>query len=836
VTGGLPVSIGRAMVRLGHRFPWQVLGATAIVVALGVWGGTRLSFDTDVLNLMPRHDPVVKDFRSVLEQFGTLDTLLVGVEVGGEDRLETALALVDTLADDLRQSPHLAHVQAQLEDPVKLAEAVLRHAVLFLDDEGLRQLESRLTDEGLAARAADIRAAVDTPHGMLAKEFATRDPLGLLPMLLGRVSSTPSALRLDYSSGYLLAEDHSLVLLLAQPVAPAQDIAFDERLFEDMNGRIARARASLAEELGIDPASTPTVILGGGHRIAVEDATLIKRDVILNSVSSLVGVMLLFFMAYRRFAAAHYAFLPLAVGLALTFGFAAVTIGELSSATAGFAALLVGLGIDFTIVLYGRYIEARRSGLDIGDALDEMAAQSGPAVMLGAVTTVATFFSFFLTRFSGLRELGLLTGTGIVLMGISAFVLLPALVTIFDRGKGIPSHTRWLDLAPAIDWSRRHGRAVLALLAVGTLASVALLPRLEFVDDARNLRAPGNQGVVVQERIAAAYGLSFNAMMIRVAGPSEAEVLERLRRLGSGLDGLIEAGTLSSYQSVAILVPPPRVQARAIEWAKAHRELADPARVEATLSAALVGQGLVPAAFSDGLESFGEALAPTAPVTLEVWRGTPVESFLERSFRRDGPVVSTVVNVFPPPGKWRREAPRELVELVATVPGATLTGVNLVSARLREIVWRDALIAGLLGLIVVLSILLWEFRSLGWSAACLLPVAVGVLWSMGVMAAFGLALNLLNVFVITMVIGIGSDYGIHMLHRLREGAGRDELAETARAVTLAALTTVVGFGSLVTTHYPGLQSIGWMTSMGVVLSCLTAVLVLPIIVHGRGTS
>lgn len=830
------MSVALALVRLGHRFPWRVLGAAAVVVALGVWAGTRLSFDTDVLNLMPRHDPVVKDFRSVLEQFGTLDTLLVAVEVGGEDRLEIALALVDTLADELRESPHLAHVEAQLEDPVKLAEAVLRHAVLFLDDAGLRQLEARLTDEGLAARAGDIRAAVDAPHGMLAKEFATRDPLGLLPMLLGRVSNTPSALRLDYASGYLLSEDHSLVLLLAKPTSPAQDIAFDERLFEDMNERIARARASVAEEFGIDLASTPAVMLGGGHRIAVEDATLIKRDVILNSVSSVAGVMLLFFVAYRRFAAAHYAFLPLAVGLALTFGFAAVTIGELSSATAGFAALLVGLGIDFTIVLYGRYIEARRSGLDIGDALHEMAGHSGPSVMLGAVTTVATFFAFFLTRFSGLRELGLLTGMGIVLMGISAFILLPALVTVFDRGKEAPSHSRWLDLGPMIDWSLRHRRLVLALLAVGTVVSIALLPRLEFVDDARNLRAPGNQGVVVQERISAAYGLSFNAMMIRVAGPSEAEVFDRLRRLGRGLDDLVAAGTLSSYQSVAILVPPPETQNRAIAWARTNRQLADPPRVEAALSAALVERGLVAEAFSGGLDSLGEALAPSAPVTLDVWRGTPVESYLERSFRRDGGVVSTVVNVFPPPGKWRREAPRELVELVATVPGATLTGVNLVSARLREIVWRDALIAGLVGLLVVLAILLWELRSVGWSLACLLPVAVGVLWSLGVMAAFGLALNLLNVFVITMVIGIGSDYGIHMLHRLREGASLHELAETGRAVTLAALTTVVGFGSLVTTHYPGLQSIGWMTSMGVVISCMTAILVLPIVVRGRGTS
>ena len=68
---------------------------------------------------------------------------------------------------------------------------------------------------------------------------------------------------------------------------------------------------------------------------------------------------------------------------------------------------------------------------------------------------------------------------------------------------------------------------------------------------------------------------------------------------------------------------------------------------------------------------------------------------------------------------------------------------------------------------------------------------------------------------------------------MREGHTIEELAETARSVVVAALTTIVGFGSLVTTHYPGLQSMGWMVVMGVVFSCATAVLVLPLVAERR---
>ncbi|NWG00306.1 MAG: MMPL family transporter [Thermoanaerobaculaceae bacterium] len=819
----------RWLVRYGHRHPYPVLAAAAVVVVAGVVFGTHLAFDTDVMSLVPRHDPVIDEFRRTFERFGSMDTLIVAVRVPSEEELETSLRLVDLLTEELQQSPHLQHVRGQLQDPVRLAEAVLRHAVLFLDEEGLAAFGKQLQRDALFHRAADIRSALEAPHGMLAKELATRDPLGFLPLLLRRVSSTPSSLKIDFSSGYYLAEDHSLALVLAKPVRPPQDIGFDEELFADVTARVERAKALLAEEEELDTAQLPEVLLGGGYRIALEDARLIRSDIITNATMSVVGVMLLFFLAYRRLATAHVAFFPLATGLALTFVFAFFALGRVSSATSGFAALLVGLGIDFTIVMYGRYLEGRLAGLDIGQALDVMATFSGPAVLLGAVTTVGTFFTFFVTRFPGLRELGLLTGTGIVLLAVSAFLLLPALVTLFDRGRAPVPHSAWLDLRGVLGFAERHRRAVLVVWGAVTLASFALAPGLRLDDDVRNLRSPANAGVRIQEEVAQAFGFSFNSMIIRVRGADERELFERARAVTEGLDPLVAKGVLSSYESVVNLVPPLEAQERALEWLRDHADLSEPAAVRATLTAALEANGLVPEAFSAGLDALESTLRPAGPLTLDAWKGTPVEELLERSIRVEASGCETIVTVFPPPGMWRRTAPPELVRLVATVPGAALTGTNVVSERLRQVVWTDAALAGGVGLVVVFLMLLWEFASVGSALFCLIPVASGVAWTVGAMVLLDFPLNLLNIFVLTMVIGVGVDYGIHVLHRLREGGSREGLAETARMVVLAALTTIVGFGSLVTTHYPGLQSIGWMTSSGVLFACLAAIVVLPLL-------
>ncbi len=825
--------VPRALVRFGHRHARTVLAGAGLVMVAGVWLGTTLRFETDVLNLMPRHDPVVSEFRRVLEDFGSLDTLVVAVPVAGEDRLEATLGFVDSLAVELRASPYLARVDAQIDDPVKLAETVLRHAVLFLDADGLAALGDRLTPAGLAARAADIRADLDTPQGIVAKEFAERDPLGFLPLLLARINRTPASFKVDYSSGYYLAADHSMVLILAKPTGPAQDIDFDQAMISDLERRIAKVRRAAAEGEDAKPGDVPTVEIGGGHRTALEDATLIKRDIASNSISSVVGVLVLFFLAYRRVATAQYAFLPLGTGLACTFIFAALTLGELNSATSGFSALLVGLGIDFTIVTYGRYLEGRLAGMPPGEALEVMAARTGPAVMLGAITTVGTFFAFLATRFAGLREFGLLTGAGIVFMLVSAFLILPALVTVFDRGRPAVPPSRWLNLAPVLGWAERNARAVLAAAAVATALSVGALAFLRFDDDVRNLRAPSNQGVAVQERVSKAFGLSFNAMMIRVEAPDLATALDRVHSLAAGLDPLVAQGVISSYESVANLVPPRPSQERALAWIAGHRALTDPARVRHELDGAFARAGLVPSAFAPGLATLEAALRPAGPVSLDVWQGTPVQQVVERSLRKTASGVVTVINVFSPPGRWRREAPPELESLVRGVPGAHLTGVNLVSQRLRHTVWQDAALAGSLGLVLVLGLLWWDSRSLMSALLSMLPVATGVLWALGVMAVVGYPLNLLNVFVITMVIGVGSDYAIYMIQRVREGATIEQLAATARAVVLSALTTVVGFGTLVTTHYPGLRSMGWMASLGVTFAVFSAVVLVPLVLPKR---
>ena len=132
------------------------------------------------------------------------------------------------------------------------------------------------------------------------------------------------------------------------------------------------------------------------------------------------------------------------------------------------------------------------------------------------------------------------------------------------------------------------------------------------------------------------------------------------------------------------------------------------------------------------------------------------------------------------------------------------------------------------------AILLWiDYRRWLDTMITLAPLVMGIVWMLGAMALLGLAMNFMNIFVTTMIIGIGVDYGVHAVHRYREiqkrghGDLNHEVVETGKAIAVAAMSTMVGFGSLSLSHYPGLRSMGLVAILGAVSTCLVALTVLP---------
>jgi predicted RND superfamily exporter protein len=142
-------------------------------------------------------------------------------------------------------------------------------------------------------------------------------------------------------------------------------------------------------------------------------------------------------------------------------------------------------------------------------------------------------------------------------------------------------------------------------------------------------------------------------------------------------------------------------------------------------------------------------------------------------------------------------------------------------------------VCGSLALIATAALLLLDFRAVPAAAAALFPVVPAVGAMVLVSVATGIDFSFLALFAVVMLVGIGVDYGVHIVHRCRASAGdANTLAATGRAVLLAAATTVGGFGSLVFSSFPGLRAVGLFVATGVVVAALAALTATPGLVRG----
>ncbi len=838
------MSFARATRRLllaAGRRPLAVFAGTLLLLLLSLVAASRLRFDPDVLRLLPTDNPEVRVFQETLERFGSADVFVVATRIPEGAPLDPYEGFADRVSEGIEATGLFQSVDRRIGDPVSLLAEYLPRATLFLEAEARDRLAERLTDEAIVQRAAELRRLLDTPQAVAWRELLKLDPLGLAEVLLDRIGGARGPLAVDWTSGRYLSRDHRLLLVLGRPVRPPQDIDFNRTLHDAVAATVA-LEARRWRELSGEEGPPPEVFFGGRYMIGLDDAGLIRRDVIVNVASSLLGVLALFYLAYRRLSLLLLVFAPLACGLAITFGFSALAVGVLASTTAGVAALLVGLGNDFVIVLYGRYLHARQAGASLEQALSAMGGATARGVVVGAVTTAATFYAFLVTDFTGLWQMGLIVGTGILFCLVAVLLLVPAMIAWSEE------HHRRRERAPRLHlfafgveriahFAMARPGVVLALAALVSAASLAALPRLRFDDNVEALRPPGNRGILAQQEINRHFGTGFDHMSLVLEAPTLDGVLALSARAAREAERRVAAGVLGGYDAVTQVLPPLEAQRAALGWLAAERASArlDPARIEASVERAFAAEGLRLEPFRPGLELLFRALDPEGPVTRDAILALPEgAALLDRYLRETPRGWTSVVKVYNLPGRPKREVPEAAIDLAAELgPGANLTGINVLSRGLRGEIRRDALVSALLGVALV-ALLLWaDFRELRACGLALLPLALGVLWMIGAMVALDLHMNFMNIFVITMIIGIGVDYGIHVLHRFHEEAGHPEgdvraaVEETVRGVALAALTTVVGFGSLATSHYPGLVSMGAVAILGTLATALVAIAVVP---------
>ncbi len=846
---------------------------TALAVAASSWLGSHLALESDVLQLVPRGNRKIDTFKAALRDFGSIDYLMILLEAGegeGPDELED---FADGLADRLQKRHDLVQfVEYRFQPDAGFLKLFSENALLFLPPDELGQVAAKLSDEAILRQFRENRLAQASPTATLSENLVLHDPLGLMPLFINRLLGHRGALKIDLSDGYYLARDGKSLILLVKPTGHSQDMDFDRRLLDAVRSDVAETRAEIASDAG-PGAKAPGIVVrySGNHAIALEEAALVRQDVRFNLFASLIAVSGLYWLCYRRFAALLYSSVPLLVGQALTFAVAFFVFGKLNSASSSFTALLMGLGTDFTIVMYARYVEERQRGATLAEATQLMVGETGLGVFTGAITSAGTFYALCISSFGGLFDLGFLIGTGILLCALVIMFLLPAMIAwnegVRSRRSDVVKklHLQSFGFERVMPLCARYRWATVAVIVLLTGASAALALRLDFDDSLKALRSNRSASTRTLDDISDRFGASLSYMMAIAEGKTVDEAMARTQKIEERLAPFLRDETIGSEESILSYLPPAEQQEKVIEALRAgSHDTFDPARIEATFLRALEENGFRREPFADYLDRMHRFLTPSRPITVEDLSRQGLGRLVDRYVNRGPDGVRIVTYLYPTKREWKREAPPGLVEaLTAGDDGIVVTGTNVSGQEMRKVFVRDATRAVVLGLVLVFVLLLVDFytvagveaaqdparpgaaaaasraarmaKSLRLTAVAMLQLLTGVAMMLGLMKLAGIPINYVNAFVATMILGVGIDYSIHLVNRMNLNGGVVDpgLLETGKAVVMAALTNVGGFGTLMLGNYPALRSLGTVALFGSVTCLFTSLTLVPALMARR---
>lgn len=831
------------MHRIIYRFHKHILVLSVVLTLIAALLSSRLKLDLNLITLLPSDNPSVDIFFDVIETIGIQSTLIALVEMPQDIDQKDSEAIVEHLSKKYAQSRLITEIEYKSETRQlsNLYQIYLEYLPQLLKARDLNKLIQKLSDEGIHKQVLENKKILMTPFGILAKELVYVDPLGLRNFLESSLTVPTGQRTIRLHRGYYRIKRGDYIIFM-KPERPPQDVYFSKKLMAEVYSLEKVALSELTDKI-VGFSNKIKISYTGGYPIAVDDEAITKRDIKVTLLTSFIGVMLLFGLSFRTPRILFFVGLPMAVSLLWTIGFASLTFQRLHVLTCIFSCVLIGLGIDFAIHIVNRYFSADKANLTVPQRLELTFKESGMGILIGGVTTAVAFIGIGISDFRGFSELGIVTGIGILICLLVMFFLLPALLVYFSDWKNFPRTVKieGFGLNILLDRIQKHPRIVLVVTAVIIVLSAASGTRITFDDNLKNFRSVDSNVLRLQDKITDWLGGSTAAILLVTKEEPEASAMETSAAIYSSLAELKKSDMIAGIRSVSRYFLPPSQQRNNMEFIRRHTGFFDIKRIKKTFNQALVENGFeIRDLYDKYFESLSKALLEDKLFLPASVQDKELDRLLKIFIIRKDNAYKTVTYISPNTDLWSRSDTSQFREMIIRKLEESgvkrsryvLTGPNLLSGDLKELIIENLKSSLWLASLCIIAVLLIYYRNLKMLLFSITPVLIGLAFLIGIMPVLGLDFNFINLIVIPMIVGIGIDDGVHFTNtycKSNYSNISEDMFQTGRAVILTSLTTLVGFGSIALSHYPGLRSMGYVAVIGISASMFAAIIVLPAI-------
>lgn len=812
----------RRYLELSRRRPWLLLAIIAVISVGLLLYGSKIKVRGDLEDLFPEDTPAVQRAQETRRLLGNTQELRV--LIGSKDR-ELNRRVAEQVASFASQREDVSRVDFRRD--VSFFE---KNGILFVSVEDLHELEQQVTeaiadavksdlglDEGFEDEEEEKPAAPG--DGKPGEETKPEEAKSKLPT----VEEVKKKHKVEGFNEFFESPDGEVIGVKIYPKFRATDATKTEVLNTALEAELNRLVAPHADA-GV------SWVMDGDYSQITRAAAQIMNDMAVSGIWSLVGIALVVIVFFRRVRALLVVLLVLGISTAWMMAFAQLSVGYLNLVTSIIFAILFGMGVDFVIHALARVDEEHRHGVDLDTAVSRGFLGLARPVFNAMLTTAVTFWALIVFDFRGFSQLGLIAGFGVAFALLALYLLYPPLANAMNRiWKVKPrkkpliavdaddgaeaSHVGGLATSPPVSRGKKRLAWVIVVAVVGLGGvSAFLASELPFDSDMGKFRVKDNQAEnTLKTKYKQAETRSASPVLIVTKDLAETERAHRVLEAN-----LAQYPIVNELSSVFTFIPEQQDEKLAIVkeikrkidnkyGALEGQTKADADELRRYLEPSAFGPEQLPdwvkARFTDTEGRFGRYL-------LLFTKGQKSDALVAlETFRQVGTVTLPADGDLP------------AVEL-------TSSASFYISGEAYAIVKREGPWAAVIGLVVVVFVVLFDFRSPRELLMILSPILSGFSITLGLMTLLDLPLDLFNVVVLPQIFGIGIDTGTHLTHRIKEGGPHvvQNVRATAIAAGISSSLTAIGFASLLPVSNAGLQSIGLLAVMGIGISYVVNVL------------
>ena len=771
---------------------FRVLLAVAALAYLAA-GLSRISFNVDILRLLPGHLRQVEGLSLFLKNFALPNELIVTVEASDSG---TAEAAADALALALRAHPQLVKTAVARppweNDPASLSE-FLTFLLLNQPADKTEEIRRKLSPGQAAITLRETLETLQTSVSPRDIALLSYDPFGLSSALSGS-AILGGAQKSEFSSS-----NGKFRVVYVEAAHPFANYRQTDSWLKQIRAICSGTVDGRAVQLGFT----------GEPAFVAEISTGMEWDMATSAFATLVLISLIFWLCYGQMAPLRWLMGMLLLTFVLSLATAGLFLNQITVIGAGFAAVMIGLSVD-----YGYFIH--QQSLRNPGTVGQLQWRCLQNIAWTASTTAAAFFALNLSSLPGLSQLGNMVGIGVC---VGALVMVGIFAPISMRlrhaqEKAAPSRLDPLFASPRFAVAGEWAAIGMVVLLLGTLLLKGF-PETDFSASTFRVRQSGTQAAL--EKLYSRLSDDRGLLSLIVTGRNEAEVLERLQGVQPRVDAAIKSGALKQYFSPLPLWPDGRHQ---------QENLAALGSLDGDLPR--LKNTLLEGGFTD------DAFALTSAVVAQSvsWRNRPIPIWpenetsrwiLRRVARHQDGVFLALGMVEPVPG---RES-----ELAASFQdaGIFLVSWSALEAELKRTMPREILLVALglmAGILLILAIGLRSLRAVLLFAATTTLVLVCL---SGAMSLLGMKWGFFNMAAVLLLLGTGTDYSILLLLALRRNGGDTGRArrELGLVIFLCCTSAAAGFGSLAWASNTGLATLGKTCAIGLLIDGMISLFLLP---------